>query len=120
MGDFNGKVGNNKEKNVIGPYGLETRNGNGDRQVNFRNRHSLFVTNIWFQQKRSAYMDFTRQRTKNQTDFVLVDNWFRNVYRFQTDRKPKIARRCRGLIASDHNLVIAKDQITKGMKMEKY
>src|SRR5688572_22251357 len=31
MGDFNEKVGNGREENIIGPYGLGTRNENGER-----------------------------------------------------------------------------------------
>jgi len=54
MGDFNGKVGSNKEEDTVGSYGLGARNENGERLVNFCKRHNLFVTNTWFQQKMSA------------------------------------------------------------------
>src|SRR5688572_20449866 len=54
MGDFNGKVGNGREENIIGPYGLGTRNENGERLISFCKKHNLFVTNTWFQQNRTA------------------------------------------------------------------
>ena len=103
MGDFNGKVGNGREENIIGPYGLGTRNENGDRLVNFCRKHNLFVTNTWFQQKRTAQHTWISPggRIKNQTDFVLVDNRFRNGVQnskampgahCETDHKPVIAR----------------------------
>jgi len=51
MGDFNGKVGNIKDDDIVGPYGLGTRNDNGQYLVDYCKRHNLFVTNTWFQQK---------------------------------------------------------------------
>src|SRR5688572_17648699 len=101
MGDFNGKVGNGREKNIIGPYGLGTQNG--DRLVNFCRKHNLFITNTWFHQKRTAQHTWISpgRRIKNQTDFVLVDNQFRNGVQnskamtgahCEIDHKPVIAR----------------------------
>src|SRR5207247_6428366 len=48
MGDFNGKVGENREEDTIGALGVEVRNDNGERVVNFCKRHKLFATNTWF------------------------------------------------------------------------
>jgi len=59
MGDFNGKVGKNKEEDFVGPYGVGTRNENGQHLVEFCRRHNLFVTNTWFQQKPSAQHTWT-------------------------------------------------------------
>ena len=103
MGDFNAKVGSGREENIIGPYGLGTRNENGDRLVNFCKKHNLFVTNTWFQQKSTAKHTWISPggRIKNQTDFVLVDNRFRNGVQnskampgahCETDHKPVTAR----------------------------
>src|SRR5437867_457260 len=41
MGDFNGKVGDNREEDTIGPFGVGVRNDNGERVVNFCKRHNL-------------------------------------------------------------------------------
>ena len=74
------KVGNNREEDTIGPFGLGERNDNGEKMMNFCKRHNLFVTNIWFQQKKSAQHTWTSpdKVTKNQRDYVLVDKRFRN------------------------------------------
>ena len=32
MGDFNGKVGENREEDTIGPFGVGVRNDNGERE----------------------------------------------------------------------------------------
>src|SRR2546425_470584 len=80
MGDFNGKVGENREEDTIGPFGVGVRNGNGERVVNFCKRHNLFATNTWFQQRKLAQHTWISpdKVTKNQIDFVLVDKSFRN------------------------------------------
>src|SRR2546425_1286432 len=80
MGDFNGKVGDDREEDIVGPFGLGVRNDNGERVMNFSKRHNLFVTNTWFQQKRSAQHTWISpdKETKNQIDYVLIDNRFRN------------------------------------------
>ena len=54
MGDCNGKVGGNREEDIVGPFGLGSRNKNGQYVVDFCTRHKLHVTNTWFQQKISA------------------------------------------------------------------
>jgi exonuclease III len=84
MGDFNGKVGNNKEEDTVGPFGLGVQNDNGERVVNFSKRHKLFITNTWFQQRRSAQYTWRSEhenvadQIRNQIDYVLVDKRFRN------------------------------------------
>ena len=45
MGDFNGKVGSNREEDTVGPFGRGERNDNGERVVNFCKSHNLFITN---------------------------------------------------------------------------
>jgi len=59
MGDFNGKVGRNKEEDTVGPYGVGIRNENGQHIVELCKRHNLYVTNTWFQQKPSAQHTWT-------------------------------------------------------------
>src|SRR2546425_12547959 len=48
--------------------------------MNIGKRHKLFVTNTWFQQRKSAQHTWISpdKVTKNQIDFVLVDKIFRN------------------------------------------
>ena len=80
MGDFNEKVGDNREEDIVRPFGLGVRNDNGERVVNFSKRHNLFVTNTWFQQKSSAQHTWISpdKEIKNQIDYVLIDKRFRN------------------------------------------
>ena len=84
MGDFHGKVGNNKEDDTVGLFGLGVRNDNGERLINFSKRHNLFITNTWYQQRRSAQYTWRSEHEKpedqirNQIDYVLVDKRFRN------------------------------------------
>ena len=82
MGDFNGKVGDNKEEDTVGPFGVGMQNNNGERMVEFCKRHNLFATNTWFQQKRSAQHAWISpdKATKNQIDYVLVDKKVQKWY----------------------------------------
>src|SRR6184192_1941150 len=106
MGDFNGKVGENREEDTIGPFGVGVRNDNGERVVNFCKRHNLFATNTWFQQRKSAQHTWISpdKVTKNQIDFVLVDKRFRNGI---LNSKSMPGADC----DSDHNPVVVKMKI---------
>src|SRR6187399_193607 len=101
MGDFNGKVGENREEDIVGPFGLGSRNENGQYVVDFCTRHKLHVTNTWFQQKISAQHTWVSPDgvTKNQIDYVLVDKRFRQGVR---NSKSMPGADC----GSDHNPVI--------------
>ena len=106
MGDFNGKVGENREEDTIWPFGVGVRNDNGERVVNFCTRHNLFATNTWFQQRKSAQHTWISpdKVTKNQIDFVLVDKRFRNGI---LNSKSMPGADC----DSDHNPVVVKMKI---------
>src|SRR3989441_4222356 len=106
MGDFNGKVGEIREEDTIGPFGVGVRNDNGERVVNFCKRHKLFATNTWFQQRKSAQHTWISpdKVTKNQIDFVLVDKRFRNGIQ---NSKSMPGADC----DSDHNPVVVKMKI---------
>ena len=101
MGNFNEKVGDNKEEDTLGPFGLRIRNDNGERVVEFCKRHHLFATNTWFQQKRSESHTWISpgKVTKNQIDYVLADKRFRNG--IQNSKSMPVAD-----CESDHNPVI--------------
>ena len=103
MGDFNGKVGEGREEDTVGPYGQGERNDNGERVVNFCKRHNLCVTNTWFQQKKSARHTWIApdKVTKNQIDYVLVDKRYRNSIQ---NSKSMPGAEC----GSDHNPVIVR------------
>ena len=120
MGDFNGKVGNSKEEDTVGPYGLGERNDNGERVVNFCKRHNLCITNTWFQQKRSAQHTWTSpdKEIKNQIDYVMVDKRFRHGIQ---NSKSRPGADCE----SDHNPVVVTmkiklQRVQKTRKTEKW
>ena len=74
--------------------------------MNFCKRHNLFVTNTWFQQKRSAQHRWVSQNNeiKNQIDCVLVAKRYRNGVQ---NGKSMPGAEC----GSDHNPVIVKMKI---------
>jgi len=45
LGDFNGKVGDMKEEDIVGPFGLGQRNENGQNLVDCCRKHSLMIAN---------------------------------------------------------------------------
>ena len=79
-GDFNGKVGENREEDTVGPYGVGVRNDNGERVVNFCKSHNLFATNTWFQQRKSA------QHTWVSPDITRLKNEIRKLCREAKDK----------------------------------
>jgi len=52
MGDFNGNVGEIKDDDVVGPFGLGQRNEPGQRILECSRNHNLIVANTWFQTKK--------------------------------------------------------------------
>ena len=48
MGDFNAKVGSTREDDIVGSYGLGTRNMRGTRLIEFCKANNLVVSNTWF------------------------------------------------------------------------
>lgn len=56
MGDLNGRVGDDAEQwpDVLGKYGEETKNDNGDRILNLCATNGMVVGNSKFPHKKSA------------------------------------------------------------------
>ena len=111
-GDFNAKVGNEREEGIIGPFGLGNRNENGDLLVDFCREFKMVVTNTWFEQKESDRHTWISPdgRTKNQIDYVLINHRYRNSI---TDSKSRPEADC----GSDHNPVVT--SITTRLKNTK-
>ena len=88
-GDFNWKVGNLREDKIVGPYGLGIRNDNGSRLIEFCKRHDLTITNTWFEQKETRRHTWISPDgvTKNQIDYVLVNQRYRNSITNSKSRK---------------------------------
>ena len=83
MEDFNSRVECLKDSDTVGPFELGTRSENGQYVVDLCMSRNLFVTNTWFQQKRSAQYSCVSSdgKTKNQIDYILSDKRFRNGVR---------------------------------------
>ena len=102
IGDFNAKVGSNHEK-VVGKFGLGDCNERGERLIQFSKENQLIVTNTFYEHpmRRRYTWKSPGDRYRNQIDFLLVRERFRNSV--------KQARSCPGAdIASDHNPVLVK------------
>lgn len=114
MGDFNAKVGRNRQDNISGQYGLGKRNERGDRLINFCTEHNLMITNTWF--KHSSRKLYTWKSPgdvrRNQIDYIIIRNRFRNSVK-QVKTYPGAD------IDSDHNPVVCKIQIKlKSLKVK--
>ena len=110
MGDWNAVVGEGREGNIVGEYGLGRRNDRGQELVNFCKRLNLVVTNTWYKhQKRRRYTWKKPGDTgRYQIDFILVKQRYRNSVRNSRAYPGADAN-------SDHNLVMAKT----GLKLKK-
>ncbi|MGX9339100.1 hypothetical protein, partial [Pantoea dispersa] len=53
MGDWNSVVGQGREANIVGQYGLGRRNKRGGMLVEFCQRNNLVVVNTWFKKRKS-------------------------------------------------------------------
>ncbi|GFS02704.1 endonuclease-reverse transcriptase [Elysia marginata] len=80
VGDFNAKVGKEREGGIVGPFGLGERDNSGSLLIEFCKKHNLFITNTWFEQKESARYTWKSpgDRYRNQIDFVLCNQRYRN------------------------------------------
>lgn len=110
MGDFNAKVGNESEDEIVGRYGLGTRNERGDRMVQFCREHKLAICNTFFQlPPRRLYTwkspaDSAEHIIRNQIDYITIQTRFQNAI--------KSVKAYPGAdVASDHNPLVCKLQV---------
>ena len=106
MGDFNAKVGEGKEEDIVGPHGLGTRNERGEMLVNWCKGNDLIITNTWFlnHNRRKYTWVSPNSNTRNQIDYIMINKRFRNAVK-QSNSYPGAD------INSHHNLVVAKVKI---------
>ena len=103
IGDYNAKIGEGRDNKTVGPHGLGTRNERGNRLIEFATKHKVFITNTWFEQKRSARHTWTSpdDNTKNQIDYILASQRYRNTI---LNSKVYPGADC----SSGHNLVVTR------------
>lgn len=80
MGDWNASVGEGREGECVGPFGLGKRNGRGEKLVEFSQRHKLMVTNTWFQHhsRRRYTWKMPGDLARRQIDYIMVKDRYRN------------------------------------------
>lgn len=83
IGDFNSQIGKGKleEEKIVGPYYYGERNGNGDHLVEFCHENHLKILNTWFKKKTNQRWTWIspNMMTKNQIDYILVDQNNKNI-----------------------------------------
>ncbi|XP_047002916.1 uncharacterized protein LOC124620289 [Schistocerca americana] len=107
MGDFNAKIGEGSEGDLIGPFGLGTRNERGDLLSQFCQENNLSITNTFLKlPKRRLYTwksprDCNEEVCRNQIDFILINKRYKNsIHGVKTYPGADIF--------SDHKLLVAK------------
>lgn len=106
MGDFNAKVGRGRCGNVVGDFGLGSKNERGDMLIEFCEEKDFIVSNTWFQlPPRRLYTwrapgDRPNHIIRNQIDYILINKRFRNCIK-------RVAAYPGADIGSDHNPLIA-------------
>ena len=115
MGDFNARVGKQREGHIVGEHGLGIRNERGETFVRWCQANEQVITNTWFEQHPRKLWTWKSPDnvTKNQIDFITINNRFRNSVQ-QSKSYP--GADC----GSDHNPVICKLKVRlKKLKMIK-
>ena len=101
IGDMNSKVGCKREDLTIGPFGLGEKNECGDCMVEFCKSNKLIVNSTWFKMypRRLYTWQSPFDDVKNQIDYTLVPECFRNVNK---KVKTYLGADC----FTDHNLLV--------------
>ena len=81
MGDLNAKVGRGRG-DVVGPYGLGTRNERGEKWIDWCEENRLMIVNTWFRQhpRRLYTWKSPGDLYRNQIDYITVNKRFRTQF----------------------------------------
>ena len=79
MSDLNGHVGSDKVENIVGDFGVGTRNAEGDALIDFCMRNNLSIMNTFFKHQESHQFTWYRYNNiigsydqKTQIDFIMT------------------------------------------------
>ena len=80
MGDLNAKIGQGREGEVVGPWGLGERNERGDRLYEWCQENEQVITNTWFRHHPRLLYTWKSPGDlyRNQIDYISINNRFRN------------------------------------------
>ena len=70
MGDWNCSVGEGRDGDTVGYYGLGTQNKRGEKLVEFCKQKQLFVTNTWFRQNKRRRYTFKLPGDKSRLNWI--------------------------------------------------
>ncbi|XP_068083215.1 craniofacial development protein 2-like, partial [Anabrus simplex] len=103
MGDWNAVVGQGREGNTVGEFGLGQRKERGSQLVEFCTDHNLVLANTWFKHHKRRLYTWTRpgDTGRYQIDFIMIRQRFRNQV-LDCKTLP------RADVDSDHNLLVMK------------
>lgn len=110
LGDMNAKIGLGKIEDVVGDFGLGTRNERGERLIEFCQEMNFTIMNTFFKlPPRRLYTwraptDSNDRIVRNQIDFIMINKKYRNAV---TSCKTYPGAD----IPSDHNLLLARTKL---------
>ncbi len=77
LGDMNMRVGSKDIGGVVGKYGVDGMNGNGQYVVGICAERGLFLSNTFFQHKMIHRYTWARGNERNLINYIAVDNRLR-------------------------------------------
>ncbi|GFN98810.1 craniofacial development protein 2-like [Plakobranchus ocellatus] len=74
MGDFNAKVGDEREEDVVGPSGIWIVNGHGNRLIEWCQVNDFTITNTRYQNHPRRHWTWKSpvDRSRNKIDYILI------------------------------------------------
>ena len=81
MGDFNAKVGEGKETDIVGMHGLGVRNERGEKFIEWCNTNNQVIANTFYQNhpRRKWTWKSPGDIVRNQIDYITINRRFRNA-----------------------------------------
>ena len=81
MGDFNAKVGQQREGSIVGDYGLGIRNETGDKLIEWCTGNEQVISNTCFcnHPRRRWTWKSTGDNTRNQIDYITICKKYRSA-----------------------------------------